>query len=127
MRYVRVWVALTAPLWAGCAPLYPVQIAPIGPDTYIATQTSLFSWLDARTAALQRAAAWCAHKGGQFAAFYSDRVKRCGRRLFIFSARSTIAGLGVADPILARAMVAANLLSRVDKFVRSISQTGALS
>jgi|HubBroStandDraft_1064217.scaffolds.fasta_scaffold488450_1 hypothetical protein len=65
--WVRSWLAALAALLAGCAPLYPVQIAPTGPETFIATQTSLSSWLDARTAAMQRAAAWCARKGGQFA------------------------------------------------------------
>jgi hypothetical protein len=62
-------VCLCVASWVtGCAPLYPVQIAPVGPDTYIATQTSLSSWLDARAAAFQRAGAWCAKKGGQFTA-----------------------------------------------------------
>ena len=73
--YVLAVVILLASLSSGCAPLYPVQIAPIGPDTYIATQTSLSSWLDARTAALQRAAAWCAHKGGQFTAVDSEQQR----------------------------------------------------
>jgi len=60
---------------AACAPIYPVQIAPIGNDTYIATQTSLSSWLDARTAALQRAAAWCEKRGGIFAALDSEQQR----------------------------------------------------
>jgi hypothetical protein len=68
-------LAFVAALSTGCAPLYPVQIAPTGPDTYIATQTSLSSWLDARTAAMQRAADWCAKKGGQFAVTDSEQER----------------------------------------------------
>jgi hypothetical protein len=46
-----------------CAPLYPVQIAQTGPHTYVATQESASSWLDARTAAIQRAAKFCEKSG----------------------------------------------------------------
>lgn len=67
IRYLAT-VALLANLAAGCAPIYPVQIAPLGSDTYIATQASASSWLDARAVALQRAADWCAKRGGTFAA-----------------------------------------------------------
>jgi hypothetical protein len=66
LRKLIPFVVLAAAGSTGCAPLYPVQIAPLGSDTYIATQTSLSSWLDARAAALQRAGAWCAKTGGQF-------------------------------------------------------------
>ncbi len=68
-------VALLSTLSAGCAPIYPVQIAPLGNDTYLATQTSLSSWLDARAAALKRAASWCAKRGGQFAAVDSSQQR----------------------------------------------------
>lgn len=68
-------VVLSAALLVGCAPLYPVQIAPVGNDTFIATQTSLSSWLDARTAALKRAASGCEKKGGQFAAIDSAQQR----------------------------------------------------
>jgi hypothetical protein len=60
---------------AGCAPIYPVQIAPLGNETYIATQTSLSSWFDARATALKRAAAWCDKRGGTFAAVNSDQQR----------------------------------------------------
>jgi hypothetical protein len=43
----------------GCAPLYPVQIAPIGNGKYIAVQASASAWIDARAAAIQRAARFC--------------------------------------------------------------------
>lgn len=46
-----------------CAPLYPVQIAQTGENTYVATQESASSWLDARTAAIQRAAKFCEKSG----------------------------------------------------------------
>jgi hypothetical protein len=58
-----------------CAPIYPVQIAPLGNETFIATQTSLSSWLDARAAALKRAADWCEKRGGTFAALTSDQQR----------------------------------------------------
>lgn len=48
---------------SACAPLYPVQIAQTGPDMYVATQESASSWLDARTAAIQRAAKFCEKSG----------------------------------------------------------------
>jgi hypothetical protein len=70
-----ILILLIAVLVAGCAPLYPVQIAPTGPDTFVATQTSLSSWLDARTAALQRAAAWCTKRGGKFTATDSEQQR----------------------------------------------------
>jgi hypothetical protein len=57
---------LLAILLTGCAPLFPVQIAPMGGDKYVATQTSESSWLDARTSAIKRASAWCAKRGGEF-------------------------------------------------------------
>jgi hypothetical protein len=53
-------------LLCGCAPIYPLQVAPIGHGEYLATQTSLSSWIDARAAAMQRAAKWCEKRGGEF-------------------------------------------------------------
>jgi hypothetical protein len=74
MRVFLLFTVLTAFL-ASCAPLYPVQIAPVGPNTFIATQTSLSSWLDARASALKRAAAWCEKRGGEFAATDFDQQR----------------------------------------------------
>src|SRR5271165_3483036 len=68
-------VVLSVAFTSGCAPIYPVQIAPVGTDTYIATQTSLSSWLDARSTALKRAASWCTKRGGQFAAIDSAQQR----------------------------------------------------
>jgi hypothetical protein len=72
---VRGLLAIGMMTPAACAPIYPVQIAPLGNETYIATQTSLSSWLDARAAALKRAAAWCEKRGGTFAALNSDQQR----------------------------------------------------
>jgi hypothetical protein len=66
MRRMLNALLLLAILSAGCAPLYPVQIAPMGGDKYVATQTSESSWLDARTSAIKRASAWCVKRGGEF-------------------------------------------------------------
>jgi hypothetical protein len=44
---------------SACAPLYPVQIAPIGNGQYIAVQASASAWIDARAAAIQRAGRFC--------------------------------------------------------------------
>jgi len=44
---------------AGCAPLYPAQIAPEGNGVYLITQSSASAWLDARSSALKRANAFC--------------------------------------------------------------------
>ena len=61
---MRPIVAIISVLILGaCAPLYPVQIAQTGPGTYVATQESASSWLDARTAAIQRAAKFCEKSG----------------------------------------------------------------
>ena len=66
-------------LACGCAPIYPVQIAPLGNDTYVASQASLSSWLDARTVALQRADAWCRKRGGTFAVVDSEQHTLAGQ------------------------------------------------
>ena len=50
-------------LVAACAPLYPVQIAQTGKDTYMASQASASTWLDAKTAAIQRAGKFCERQG----------------------------------------------------------------
>lgn len=60
MRLATTAGALTA---AACAPLYPVQIAQTGKDTYIATQQSASAWLDAKAAAIQRAGKFCEKQG----------------------------------------------------------------
>ena len=52
-------IILGAAVLGGCAPLYPVQIAPIGHGQYIAVQESASAWLDARAAAIQRAGRFC--------------------------------------------------------------------
>jgi hypothetical protein len=75
MRNGLLVLSLTIATITGCAPIYPVQIAPLGNETYIATQTSLSSWLDARAAALKRAADWCDKRGGTFAALNSDQQR----------------------------------------------------
>jgi hypothetical protein len=46
-------------LAAACAPLYPAQISPEGDGVYLITQSATSAWLDARSAALKRAAAFC--------------------------------------------------------------------
>jgi hypothetical protein len=56
MRVLIVVIGLTV---AGCAPLYPAQIAPEGNGVYLITQSSASAWLDARSSALKRANAFC--------------------------------------------------------------------
>lgn len=56
---IGVIVLGCAAVLAGCAPLYPVQIAPIGNGKYIAVQASASAWIDARASAIQRAARFC--------------------------------------------------------------------
>jgi hypothetical protein len=46
-------------LSAACAPLYPAQISPEGDGVYLVTQSATSAWLDARSAALKRADAFC--------------------------------------------------------------------
>jgi hypothetical protein len=58
----RVVFAFTL-LTVACAPLYPVQIAQTGKDTYVASQASASTWLDAKTAAIQRAGKFCEKQG----------------------------------------------------------------
>ena len=50
---------LAAGVLAGCAPLYPAEISPEGNGVYLVTQSTASAWLDARSAALKRAEAFC--------------------------------------------------------------------
>jgi hypothetical protein len=62
--------------FVGCAPLYPAQIAPEGNGVYLITQSSASAWLDARSSALKRAAAFCEdqHKQIQVVTTGQERV-----------------------------------------------------
>jgi hypothetical protein len=68
-------IALLVHMLVACAPLFPVQIAPLGGERYVATQASESSWLDARTSAIKRAAAWCSKRGGEFGVLDSEQQR----------------------------------------------------
>lgn len=61
MRFM-LGVAVAALLCA-CAPLIPADIAPEGNGVYLITQSATSAWLDARSAALKRAEAFCQKQG----------------------------------------------------------------
>lgn len=42
-----------------CAPVIPASISPEGNGVYLVTQSTTSAWLDARSAALKRADAYC--------------------------------------------------------------------
>jgi len=46
-------------LLPACAPLIPASITPEGNGVYLVTQSATSAWLDARSAALKRADAYC--------------------------------------------------------------------
>jgi hypothetical protein len=48
-----------AALVGACAPLLPASITPEGNGVYLVTQSATSAWLDARSAALKRAGAYC--------------------------------------------------------------------
>jgi len=75
---MRILTLLAIALLCACAPLYPVQIAQTGPNTYLATQQSASSWIDARTAAIQRAGKFCQERGKviHVTSQSQDRLKR---------------------------------------------------
>ena len=50
-------------LLAACSPLIPADIAPEGNGVYLITQSTTAAWLDARSAALKRAEAFCQKQG----------------------------------------------------------------
>jgi hypothetical protein len=52
-----------AALLPACAPLIPADIAPEGNGVYLITQSVTSAWLDARSAALKRAEAFCQKQG----------------------------------------------------------------
>jgi hypothetical protein len=60
---------------AACAPLYPAQIAPEGSGLYLVTQSSASAWLDARSAALKRAGAFCEKQGKEIQVVTSDQQR----------------------------------------------------
>ncbi len=57
-RRLLLALAAAAPL-AACAPLYPAEISAEGNGVYLVTQSTASAWLDARSAALKRAEAFC--------------------------------------------------------------------
>lgn len=57
LRFVRLSAAAT--LFSACAPVIPASITPEGNGVYLVTQSVTSAWLDARSAALKRAEAFC--------------------------------------------------------------------
>ena len=59
----RLLLGIAAALAAACAPLLPANITPEGNGVYLVTQSATSAWLDARSAALKRAEAYCQKQG----------------------------------------------------------------
>jgi hypothetical protein len=55
----RLLLSLALGLAPACAPVMPASITPEGNGVYLVTQSATSAWLDARSAALKRADAFC--------------------------------------------------------------------
>jgi hypothetical protein len=55
----RLLLCLGGGFVAGCVPLMPASISPEGNGVYLVTQQAASAWVDARSAALKRADAYC--------------------------------------------------------------------
>jgi hypothetical protein len=60
-RRLLPWIS--GGLLAGCVPLMPASISPEGNGVYLVTQQAASAWVDARSAALKRADAYCQKQG----------------------------------------------------------------